>query len=340
MRREEFLRRCAAYLAGAGIYCSPLTSLASISEDHQDFAKQQFFERAQPMMGSFVRVGIYHSNARKAHALMTRCFFHMAKVANKLSPFESFSDTTLLNSRRRLSVEILSDDFLKILRVAKELDQRTNRSFSLFAGGLSNLWKQSRVTNKFPSPKRIDEELKKLDDSFLLINRNSIELSESGKLEVCGIAKGFVADAGVKFLKKSGVLSGRIDCGGDLRFFGNDSKWIVGLESPRGNNQLALSFKVSANSGVATSGDYRENWMVQGHQCHHLIDCQTGYPSREMHSATVIADTACRADALATGIFSMSIANALQFAAQEVEMEVILIDNAGDIHCSAGVKVS
>ena len=57
-----------------------------------------------------------------------------------------------------------------------------------------------------------------------------------------------------------------------------------------------------SNTGIATSGDYRNYFEVEGVRYSHLIDPRTGYPIRhDLVSVTVIHPSTGIADALGDG---------------------------------------
>ena len=56
------------------------------------------------------------------------------------------------------------------------------------------------------------------------------------------------------------------------------------------------------DKAVATSGDYEQYYHIGDQKWSHIINPITGYPQRDVISATVIAQRAIEADALATAL--------------------------------------
>ena len=68
----------------------------------------------------------------------------------------------------------------------------------------------------------------------------------------------------------------------------------------RGGVQAALAV---TNTGIATSGDYRNFFEREGRRYSHLIDPRTGYPiQHDVVSVTVVHGSAMMADAWATAL--------------------------------------
>jgi len=66
---------------------------------------------------------------------------------------------------------------------------------------------------------------------------------------------------------------------------------------------------------MATSGDYRNYFEVDGVRFSHTIDPRTGRPiNHKLASITILSDTSMEADALATAIMVLGPAEGYQFA--------------------------
>ena len=61
-----------------------------------------------------------------------------------------------------------------------------------------------------------------------------------------------------------------------------------------------------SNLAVATSGDYARSLRIAGVSVNHIMDPRTARPVDHVRSATVVASTAQRADALATALCVMA----------------------------------
>jgi thiamine biosynthesis lipoprotein len=85
-----------------------------------------------------------------------------------------------------------------------------------------------------------------------------------------------------------------VNVGGDLTVRGG--RWPVAV-----TDELTLELTAGA---LATSGRDRRRWRRGRAEAHHLIDPATGVPAEtDIVRATVFADTAVEAEALATAAF-------------------------------------
>ncbi|MEX2305581.1 MAG: FAD:protein FMN transferase [Waddliaceae bacterium] len=144
------------------------------------------------------------------------------------------------------------------------------------------------------------------------IRQNETTVSKSHdltSLDLGGIAKGYAIDLITDNLRAAGYKNLYVEWGGEIRAIGEHPLkrpwriYIRHFESADPSQALALiDLKDRA---VATSGDYLQHWSgPKGIQYTHIIDPKTRQPLKlsknSISSATVLAETATLADALAT----------------------------------------
>jgi FAD:protein FMN transferase len=121
-------------------------------------------------------------------------------------------------------------------------------------------------------------------------------------LDLGAVAKGFAVDLAARELQP--FVNFAINAGGDLYLGGRnveDQPWSIGIRHPRLDGELIDSIRVSCRA-VCTSGDYERPSPIEA-GAHHILDPSTGASPHAVASVTVVAPTACLADALATAAF-------------------------------------
>ena len=102
------------------------------------------------------------------------------------------------------------------------------------------------------------------------------------KLDLGGIAKGYITDQVKKVLVKDGVTSAIIDLGGNVYVLGpsptNHSNWTVGIQDPKKSRGTAIGSIPEMNKTIVTSGIYERYLKVGKTVYSHLMDPKTGYP--------------------------------------------------------------
>jgi thiamine biosynthesis lipoprotein len=120
-------------------------------------------------------------------------------------------------------------------------------------------------------------------------------------LDLGAVAKGLAVDMAARELQPFRDFA--IDAGGDLYLGGSNARgepWAIGIRHPREEGMIATV--QASDQAVCTSGDY-ERKAVAGEGEHHILDPRTGKSPSAAASATVIAQGAMLADALATAAF-------------------------------------
>ena len=172
------------------------------------------------------------------------------------------------------------------------------------------------------------------------------------KIDLNAIAKGFGVDAVYSFLESIDMNNIMVEIGGEVRTKGKNRKnepWMIAVEIPdlesTGNKITRWAVHLE-NKAMATSGDYRNYYEIDGVRYSHEIDPRTGYPAKTgIASATVVASNCMDADALATALIIMGAESGLQFIEKLDGVEAFLILREGDDNNyrtikSGGMKIS
>jgi thiamine biosynthesis lipoprotein len=123
-----------------------------------------------------------------------------------------------------------------------------------------------------------------------------------------------------------------VEIGGECIAQGvNDSGdiWRVGIEKPADNAGYGEAFQAIVrlkNRAIATSGNYRRFFEIDGLKYAHTIDVKTGYPvMHNLLSATIVAEDCMTADAWATVCMASGLEKSIQLLKQHPEFEAFLI---------------
>ncbi len=126
---------------------------------------------------------------------------------------------------------------------------------------------------------------------------------EGMRLDLGGIAKGYIVDQAMAWLNGRGLRDALINAGGDIRASGTAESppWRIGVQDPFEKGRL-LGFFSFQQGAVVTSGTYERYFEGEGRRFAHIMDPATGRPVEGLLSATVIAEESFMADALATAV--------------------------------------
>ncbi|MEL7020286.1 MAG: FAD:protein FMN transferase [Bacteroidota bacterium] len=159
----------------------------------------------------------------------------------------------------------------------------------------------------------------------IILNESHTQLTKttpSVKLDLGAIAKGYGVDVLGKFLESNNVRNYLVEIGGEVRARGKNNRgewWKLGINIPKEGAAVNEFQTVVAlqNKALATSGNYRNFYEVDGKKYSHTISPFTGFPERNsLLSASVFAADCTTADAYATAFMVMGIEPALALVEQ------------------------
>ena len=157
-------------------------------------------------------------------------------------------------------------------------------------------------------------------------------------LDASAIAKGYGTDVVANVLREAGCENYLVEIGGEVVLKGVNDKgeaWRVGISRPKmdanGMDEGLQHIIQSSDLCLATSGNYLQYYYHDGQRRSHTIDPRTGYPVQHgLLSATVVASSCMRADALATACMVLGEADALTMIEQTDDATCYLIIASGD----------
>lgn len=124
-----------------------------------------------------------------------------------------------------------------------------------------------------------------------------LRLAAPATIDVGALGKGRLVDRVIALLEARVGGDAVVDASGDLAVRGRSER--IGLEHPY-DPRRAIGVWEVADAALCASATNRRTW---GDGLHHVLDARTGLPVRSYVATWAVADTAMRADALATALF-------------------------------------
>jgi thiamine biosynthesis lipoprotein len=228
----------------------------------------------------------------------------------------------------------LSHDTSLVLREALRLHDLTNGALDVSVGSLVNLWGfgPHQKPMKMPSDAVIADRKLTTGLQHLRPYPNNIyeKLLSGLQLDLSAIAKGFGVDELARYLLTTGASGYMVEIGGETKTFGHKNTgepWRIAIEQPTvATRNIALIIE-PGDFAMATSGDYRNYYEVDGQRQSHILDPRTGHPvTHHLASVTVLDSNCMTADGLATAMMVMGTDAALRLANQH-QIPVMLISH-------------
>ncbi len=229
---------------------------------------------------------------------------------------------------------LVDDYFRTVFNKSAEIYKASDGAFDITIAPIVNFWGFG-FTSDVPDTdrKKIDSLLQYVGMNKVRISGNKVVKDSPGvMLDVNASAKGYSVDVVADFLKDKGCRNYMVEIGGEIVARGVNASgnvWRIGIDKPADKVMPGMAYQAIVqlkNKALATSGNYRRFFEIDGVKYAHTIDVKTGYPVRtDLLSATIIADDCITADAWATVCMVFGLDKSIKFLNQHSELDALLI---------------
>ena len=224
-----------------------------------------------------------------------------------MSTYKTESEISRFNALSVNASQQISADFAHVLNVSESVWQQSNGAFDPTVGPLVDLWGFGPVPgdNVVPTDDQIDAALAAIGYQHVQLADGQLAKSSPVRLDLSAVAKGYAVDQVADLLEMLALPDYLVEVGGEMRLSGFNPKgqpWRIAVEQPTVIPQVQRIIELG-DVAMATSGDYRNYFEVDGVRYAHTIDPRTGRPiNHSLASVTVLAPTCAEADAWATAL--------------------------------------
>lgn len=239
--------------------------------------------RCRPLLGTFVEV------TAKREDPIDAAFAAMRQVHRLMSAHEPDSDVSRINRFGHVRPIEVHEWTARVLERALYWSKRSGGAFDVVRAGKMAL--EHQLIPRHPDQPQPEA----AHWTWLDVQGRSVRLLKAGCIDLGGIAKGFAVDRSIDALRDAGCERGLVNAGGDLRGFGPEA-WPVTVVEPLTRRPIAaieIDNEALATSAGLSSGEGRLSFDHLGRGNPHWA------------SVSVLAGTACDADALAKIIWNV-----------------------------------
>jgi len=267
-------------------------------------------------MGTTYQVKVVTGHSQSISGLKEKLDARLEEINQSMSTYKEDSEISRFNDSQLVDKSFkISNDFYQVMKTAQTIYQQSGGAWDGTVNPLVDLWGFGRAGRKTTVPQQKD-----ISELLPDIGFKNIEIVASGylvkkrptvTLDLSSIAKGYGVDQLADVVRKEGYQNYLVEIGGEVFASGyrKDGKlWRIGINRPKIDAAFDDVYEVINlhNKAFATSGDYRNFFVVDGIRYSHIIDPRTGYPvSNGVVGATIISETCTFADGLATAIMVM-----------------------------------
>jgi len=300
----------------------------------------EWFSRQEAIMGTVVRVELWHTDAEKANSAMAAVMAEMHRIDEAMSPYKEQSELSRINREAARGPVTISQEMVDILARSIEFSKLSDGAFDITFSSVGYLYDYRQHVK--PSEAELAQALPGINYRHLLLDpeRRTIRYARDGvRIDLGGIAKGWAVDRCIAMLKERGIANAMVMAGGDTRLLGDrrGRPWNVGVRDPRQRNAVAIVLPL-ADTAISTSGDYERYFEEDGVRYHHIINPKTGKSATGVRSVTVIAADATTTEGLTKSVFVKGPEAGMRFLQAIHGVDGIVIDDQGRVAYSAGLQ--
>tara|TARA_R110002095_G_C4231818_1_gene238118 strand:+ start:593 stop:1669 length:1077 start_codon:yes stop_codon:yes gene_type:complete len=233
----------------------------------------------------------------------------LQKINQQMSTYIRESELSRFNQGPPDQWFDVSPEVVQVVDAGLALSDESAGAFDMTVGPLVNLWHFGPDPGKktIPESSRIDAARQSVGYHHIQVRHDQPALQKlipDVYLDLSAIAKGYAVDVVAAHLEKRSIENYLVEIGGEMRARGANERrlpWKVGIEKPVSETRVVQQIVPLANLSMATSGNYRNFFEVDGVSYSHTIDPRTGRPVRHsLASVTVVGETCMNCDAVAT----------------------------------------
>jgi len=245
------------------------------------------------------------------------------EIVQLMSTYEKDSQVSQFNDLQINKALKVDPKTFEVLALSQLISEQTDGSFDITVGPLVDLWGfgPKARPEQIPDPMQIMQSFPLIGYEAIKLNADDVSVLKQKyrRIDLSAIAKGYAVDEIAKYLDSQLINAYMIEVGGEIRLKGlkpSGDKWRIAIEKPEASfGQKIQTTLAITDISMATSGDYRNYFEIDGLRFSHTIDPTTGYPiNHNLASVTVLSKDCATADAMATALMVMGEQKAVQFA--------------------------
>ena len=243
--------------------------------------------------------------------LAARIQARLDAINARMTTYSATSELARFNASDSLQWVSVSAELAEVVAEALRVGALTGGAFDITAGPLVELWGfgAAPAIDAPPAAEAVAALRERVGVSLVAARAAPAGLRKARPdvaLDLSALAKGYAVDQVAALLEDLGFSRYLVEVGGELRGRGRNARgelWRIAVEQPAaGARRVQRAFPLR-DLAVATSGDYRNFFELNGKRYSHTIDPRSGYPvAHRLASVTVLDPSAMSADAFATGL--------------------------------------
>lgn len=335
--RRDFLQGRAAVKAAAGKAQALVDSASELLGAHLASGPVAQVQATRRAMACEFSIQFHETDGDLQEDALS-AFDLIERIEDQLTIYRENSDVIAINQQAANEPVSVDNELFRLLAICQQLYRDTGGAFDMTSGPLSRIWGFFERAGRLPADDEIAEALDRVGGEKVLLDseRQSVSFDQSGvEINFNSIGKGYALDSAAAVLDAAGHGDYIWHGGGSSVLARGENRanpgrgWTVGLRHPLQPERRLAEFRLR-DRGLATAGGATQFFEHERRRFSHIIDPRTGWPAEGIYSATVLANTAALADALATAFFVMGAEAVEDYCRRHPDVGAVLVCPAAD----------
>jgi thiamine biosynthesis lipoprotein len=309
------------------------------SEQNKTNKEAQCISKTSFLLNTIIKIQIYDSDDE---ALLEGCFDLIKKYESICSRTDKTSELYALNHRTLPSSGSgyeISKKLSDIIKYGLYYSKLSDGDFDISIAPISCLWNFTAKKPSLPLNLSIKHAIEYVNYNYIKLDGNNVAFSKKGvRIDLGGIAKGYIADKVKAYLLDNEVRSAMINLGGNILCIGSkpdQSPFNVGIQKPYGDQNETIAVIEVSDSSVVSSGIYERFFTIGNKSYHHILNPKTGYPyENNLLSVTIISSASVDGDGLSTACLALGLEKGMSLIDKTPGTYAIFITKDYELHYS------
>lgn len=264
------------------------------------------FQFTRVTMGVATIIAVEAPDRETALKGAAAAFSRIGEIENAASDYRPQSEVMRLCREAKVGEwRGASDDLAALLRVSREVSERTGGALDVTVGPLVALWRSARTSGRLPDAAVLAEARSRVDWRAVEVDGGTgsaqVRLMKEGmRLDFGGVAKGYAAREAGRVLEERGLSRCLVALAGDV-YAGEAPSGRDGWHVEVRGDQCVVGTLVVSHASVSTSGDSEQFVVIDGVRYSHIVDPRTGLGVVGGAVVTAVGEDGGYVDAADTG---------------------------------------
>ena len=302
-------------------------------------AAETFTRSHDFILGTNLDLVIVAGSADTADQIESAVLTEIDRLNAILSTYDSESEISSLNASESAMV---SRDLFTVLSACEAFREQTKNALSCRIGDLLTTWQTGEETGEAPSRAQLRLAAGEIRRAKLNMDETALSLDRPDvvNFQLNALAKGYIIDRVLTAARAArpdldGIL---INIGGDIKVWGqspDSTSWTAAIKAARSETGDGVELTLGAGA-LATSGRGPRDREIGRKTYSHIISPKNGWHVEGVSQASVFAEDAMTADALATALLVMPLNDGVALIDALAGVEARIVADDGRAYTTSG----